>query len=141
MSQPPHGQDDFEQQQRLIQQQEAYRLNQEKQRLKAAQRREKLAWVRNTIVLVLGVLEVLLAIRFFLRLSGANPDNPFAQFIYNLTAPLMKPFSTLFISPTNVDATHIFDVNVLMAMLVYGLLGSLGIALVNYLQGPSPYQR
>jgi YggT family protein len=141
MNQPPHGQDDFEQQQRLIQQQEAYRLSQEKQRLKAAQRREKLAWVRNTIVLALGVLQVLLAIRFFLRLSGANPDNPFAQFIYNLTAPLMTPFSTLFISPTSADATHIFDVNNLMAMLVYGLLGSLGIALVNYLQGPSSYRR
>lgn len=137
MSRTPHGPDNYEQQQRLQQQQEAYRLRQEKRRLEAARRRAKLMWVRNTVILLLSVLQGLLALRFFLRLSGANPDNPFASFIYRLTAPFMAPFNTLFVSPTADAATHIFDVNNLMAMIVYALLGSLAIALVNYLQGPN----
>ncbi|MBE9112552.1 YggT family protein [Nodosilinea sp. LEGE 07298] len=141
MSQTPHGRNEFDHDRELIQNQEVYRLRQEHDRLRAAQRRSRLAWVRNTITLLVGALEVLLAIRFFLRLSSANPDNPFAQAIYNLSAPFMTPFSTLFISPTDADATRIFDLNNLIAMVVYALLGGLGIALVNYLQGPSTQGR
>lgn len=137
MSRPPHGPDNYEEQQRLQQQQEAYRLKQEKRRLEMARRRVRLAWVRNTIVLFLSVLQGLLALRFFLRLSGANPDNPFANVVYRLAAPFMAPFNTLFVSPTTETATHIFDVNNIMAMIVYALLGALAIALVNYLQGPN----
>lgn len=136
MSQTPHGHNEFDHDRKLIHNQEIYRLRQEHARLRAAQRRARLAWVRNTITLLVGALEVLLAIRFFLRLSNANPGNPFAQTIYNLSAPFMTPFSTLFISPTDADATRIFDLNNLIAMVVYALLGGLAIALVNYFQGP-----
>ncbi|MGG6241787.1 YggT family protein [Nodosilinea sp. AN01ver1] len=141
MSQTPHGRNEFDHERELIQNQEVYRLRQEQDRLRAAQRQARLAWVRNTITLLVGALEVLLAIRFFLRLSSANPDNPFAQVIYNLSAPFMTPFSTLFISPTDADATRIFDLNNLIAMVVYALLGGLGVALVNYLQGPGAQGR
>ncbi len=141
MSQTPNGHNEFEQRRELIQNQEVYRLRQERDRLRAAQRRARLAWVRNTILLLVGALQVLLGIRFFLRLSSANPDNPFAQSIYNLAAPFMRPFSTLFISPTNADVSRIFDLNNLIAMAVYAVLGGLGLALVNYLQGPAPYGR
>ncbi len=139
MNQIPNGQDNFEQRQELMRQEEAYRLKQEERRLKAARRRARFAWVRNTIILFLGALQILLGMRFFLRLTGANPENPFAQFVYNWSAPFMKPFATLFISPTSANATHIFDVNNLMAMLVYALVGLLALALVNYLQGRGPY--
>ncbi|MEM6714473.1 MAG: hypothetical protein AAF622_05325 [Cyanobacteria bacterium P01_C01_bin.147] len=37
----------------------------------------------------------------------------------------MRSFSTLFISPTNADASRISDVNVPTAMAVYGLLRGL----------------
>ena len=56
----------------------------------------------------------------------------------NLSAPCMRSFSTLFISPTNADASRIFDVNVPTAMAVYGLLGGFAIAIVNYFQGLEP---
>ena len=65
----------------------------------------------------------------------------FASFIMNLSDPFVAPFATLFISPTNADATRIFDINVLVAMVIYALLGALAIALVNYFQGPPPAQR
>ncbi|MEM9117366.1 MAG: hypothetical protein AAGD09_05735 [Cyanobacteria bacterium P01_F01_bin.56] len=50
----------------------------------------------------------------------------------------MRSFSTLFISPTNADASRIFDVNVPTAMAVYRLLGGFAIAIVNYFQGLEP---
>ncbi len=139
MNQSPNGpQNSAEREQRykLQQEREAMHLRQEKQRLKAANRYRTLAWMRNSIALLVGALEILLAIRFLLRISLANLDNVFASFIMNLSAPFMRPFSTLFISPTNADASRIFDLNVLVAMAVYGLLGGLAIALVNYFQGP-----
>lgn len=139
MSEKPNEYNDFQRQQDLVRQQESYRLQQETQRLKAARRRARFAWVRNTIVLLVGALEILLGLRFFLRVTAANPENLFADTIYRLSEPFMTPFSTLFISPTDVDATRIFDLNLLIAMLVYALLGALAIAIVNYLQGQAPY--
>jgi len=121
------------------QEQEAQRLRQEETRLKMAKRKQVFTWIRNTIILLVGSLEILLALRLFLRMSRANPENTFAQFIYTLSEPFVAPFATLFISPTNADATRIFDLNLIFAMIIYALLGALGIALLNYFQGRNPY--
>jgi len=136
----PHA-DHRERQRQLQEEHEVMRLRQEQQRVKAAQRRQTLDWIRNAIILLVGALEILLAMRFFLRISLANLENTFARFIMNLSAPFVSPFSTLFISPTNADGSRIFDVNVIVAMVIYALLGALAIALVNYFQGPPPAQR
>jgi YggT family protein len=141
MNDNPNQNDEFLRQQELTRQQDALRLRQETDRVRAAQRRRKFVWMRNTIGLLVGSLEILLAIRFFLQVTGANRENPFAQFIYGLSEPFMAPFSTLFISPTDAGATQIFDVNLLIAMVVYALLGAIAIAIVNYLQGQAPYGR
>jgi len=132
---------DVENRQDLMPDQEAFLLQQEEQRLKAAKRQAKFGWIRNTILLLVGALQILLGMRFFLRLAGANTENQFAQFIYNLSDPFIAPFSTLFISPVRGGGNFIFDVNVLIAMFVYSLLGWLGIAVVNYFQGQAPYRR
>ena len=135
MEHRPGGPDNFQQEQEIRQQQEALRLKQEERRLKKARRRARFAKVRNTIALLVGALEILLALRFFLRLSLANPENTFAQFIFSISEPFIAPFSTLFVSPTNAEATRIFDLNILVAMAIYGLLGALAVAVVNYFQG------
>ena len=107
--------------------------------MRAAQQQVRFAWVRNTILLLVAAVgNFLLAIRFFLRLSSANVDNMFARFILNLSDPFVAPFATLFISPTNATATRIFDLNTLVALIVYALLGSLAVAALNYLQGREP---
>ncbi|OKH19279.1 YggT family protein [[Limnothrix rosea] IAM M-220] len=115
---------------------EAQKLKREEQKLRARQQRLFFFRVRNSIYFLVGFLEVLLALRFFLRLSGANPDNLFAKSIYGLSAPFVTPFSTLFISPVqSTDATigqNIFDVNLLIAMMIYGLLGFLAVWLTTY---------
>ena len=68
MNQPPnnpYNPDDREQQRQLQQEREALRLKQEQQRVRGAQRRQALDWIRNAIILLVGALEILLAMRFF----------------------------------------------------------------------------
>ena len=87
-------------------------------------------FVKGVIYLV-AALEALLGLRFLLRLTAANPDNAFAEFIYGLSQPFVNPFSTLFISPTFDGNTNIFDVNVLVAMTAYLALLALFLGLMR----------
>lgn len=135
MNHEPSDRNNLEKRQELMQEQEAFRLREEERRLKVAERRVFFGRLCNGILLLVGALEILLVIRFFLRLFGANTGNTFAQFIYNLSDPFIAPFSTLFISPVAGGGANIFDVNVLIAIVVYALLGWLVIAVVRYLEG------
>lgn len=69
---------------------------------------------------ILGVLEVLLAFRFLLRLLGANPDAGFSAFIYGLSYPFTLPFSAVF-GATAVSGS-VFEWTTLLAMAVYWLI-------------------
>ena len=62
-------------------------------------------------------------------------QNTFAQFIYNLSDPFIAPFSTLLISPVAGGGANVFDINVLIAIIVYALLGWLALWLVKFLYG------
>jgi len=127
--------DHIERRQELIEEEEAFRLRQEKRRLALAQRSMRFDWIARAISYLVGALEVLLILRFLLRLFGANTDNMFASFIYNLSEPFIAPFSTLFISPVTGGGANIFDVNVLIAMIVYAILGWLALLFLRYFQG------
>jgi hypothetical protein len=83
-------------------------------------RRTALYRVWQVIWLVVGIVEGLIAIRFVLRLLGANPDAGFAQLIYGLTAPLVAPFVGLFGTPRFEGSA--FEFTSLVAMVVYALL-------------------
>lgn len=96
-------------------------LHTEEARLAAAQHQATVNRAVEIVYYIVGALLVLLLIRFFLRLSGANPDNTFAEFIYNFSDFFVSPFSTLFISPT--IGQSIIDVNLMVAMIVYAILG------------------
>jgi uncharacterized protein YggT (Ycf19 family) len=69
---------------------------------------------------ILGILEGLIGLRVLLRLLGANPAAPFAQFIYGLTDPFLFPFFGL----TNAPAAGnlVLETYSLVAMFVYLLL-------------------
>lgn len=119
-----------------LQAREVARLNREQKKIDVVKQRVFFNRIENSIYFLVGMLETLLLIRFFLRLTGANPDNMFAQFIYGLSGPFVAPFSTLFISPTeSTSATigdNIFDVNLVIAIIVYGLLCFLATWVVRY---------
>jgi uncharacterized protein YggT (Ycf19 family) len=69
---------------------------------------------------LLGLLEALLAFRFILKLTGANPAAGFTNFIYAVTWPFTAPFNAVF-SKTTVQGS-IFEWTTLLAMLVYYLI-------------------
>jgi hypothetical protein len=69
---------------------------------------------------ILGLLEVILAFRFVLRLFGANPAAGFTSFIYGITYPFAAPFLSVF-KITDVNGS-VFEWTTLLAMLVYWLI-------------------
>jgi hypothetical protein len=73
----------------------------------------------------LGIIEVLLAFRFILKLLGANAAAGFTSFIYNVTYIFAAPFLSVFRSTRIVEGS-VFEWTTLLAMLVYWMI-ALGI--------------
>jgi YggT family protein len=85
----------------------------------AAERRLRFYQVTRIIWTVLGLLEILLGLRFVLKLIAANPNSGFAVFIYGITAPFIAPFALLVGTPTS--GGMILEMTTLIAMAVYAL--------------------
>ena len=66
---------------------------------------------------ILGLVEVLLAFRFVLKLFGANADAGFTHFVYSVTYAFAAPFLNVF-RMTQVSGA-IFEWTTLLAMFVY----------------------
>jgi uncharacterized protein YggT (Ycf19 family) len=83
-------------------------------------RRENALKLQQGIYILFGLIEVVLALRFVLRLLGANAQAGFAQLIYGVTGPLVAPFQGLFGSVQS-DAS-VLESSSLVALLVYALV-------------------
>jgi YggT family protein len=86
----------------------------------AAERRMNVYQATRLIWTVLAVLEVMLGLRFLLKLVGANAASGFGGFVYGTTALFVNPFAGL-VSTWN-SGTSILEVNTLVAMGIYALL-------------------
>ena len=75
---------------------------------------------------------VILLFGFFLLLFGANPDAPFAEWVYRSLTRVMAPFRGLF-EPVPLDGKSVLDVSILFAMIVYGLAALVLRALIEWL--------
>jgi|SRR3989344_5388768 len=69
---------------------------------------------------ILGILEVLLAFRFVLKLLAANPNAGFTSFIYDVSNVFASPFLNVF-KISRVEGS-VFEWTSLLAMLVYWLI-------------------
>jgi hypothetical protein len=69
---------------------------------------------------VLGLIEILLAFRFVLKLLGANPGAGFTSFIYGVTYIFSTPFLSVF-QITQI-AGSVFEWTTLLAMFVYWVI-------------------
>ena len=69
---------------------------------------------------IVGLLEVLLAFRFVLKLLGANSSAGFTSFIYSITQPFAAPFLNVF-RITRVEGS-VLEWTTLLAMIVYWLI-------------------
>ncbi len=89
--------------------------------------------INNVVLYVLGVVGILLAIRMVLLLLSANLT-PFTNFIYDITAPLVAPFSGMFPAPV-VEGAY-FDTASIVAMIVYAIVAWAITALVDLVLRP-----
>ena len=76
--------------------------------------------VQRFIWFVVGVINVLLAIRFALLLLGANQSAGFVDFIYGITGIFVAPFIGIFGEPTY--GRFMFEWSSLLAIVVYSLI-------------------
>lgn len=79
---------------------------------------------RKIIYYLLGIVEILLAFRFILRLLGANPGNAFVNILYSVTTFLLWPFSGIFSTAvtTGLETKSYFEPATIIAMIVYGIV-------------------
>ena len=75
---------------------------------------------------------VILLLGFFLLLFGANPDAPFAEWVYRALRRVMAPFRGLFES-VRLDGRSVLDLSILFAMIVYGIVALFLNALIEWL--------
>jgi uncharacterized protein YggT (Ycf19 family) len=98
-------------------------------------RRDSALRLQQGIYLIFGIIEGLIAIRFVLRLLGANPDAGFASFIYDITAPFLAPFVGMFGTPNFEGA--VVELHSIVAIVVYALLAWVLVKIVKVTMGDS----
>jgi hypothetical protein len=82
---------------------------------------------------VVGLIDTLIAIRFLLKVFGANPA-PFVRFMYDLTWPLVAPFHGIFNSDQ--VGRSVFEPESLVAIVIYLLIGWGIVSLIRILSRP-----
>lgn len=87
-----------------------------------AARRANSNRLMQAVYLLVGLIEALLLIRFFLRALAANADAGFAQFVYAITGVLVAPFTGLFGTP-QIATGAALELSTLVALIVYGAVG------------------
>lgn len=83
---------------------------------------------------IVGLIDVLIAIRFLLKLLGANPA-PFVRFIYDITWPLVSWFHGIF--NTDQVGRAVFEPESLVAIAVYSLIGWGIVSFIRIMSRPS----
>ena len=93
-------------------------------------------WSRSIIYFVLGVLEVILGLRFIFRLFGANENNDFILALYNFSHVFVGPFNNIF-NDQAIGSKSVFELSTLVAMLIYALIAWGLVALTRVLFAPT----
>ena len=82
-------------------------------------------WISRGIILFVYAFAitciVILAMAFFLQLFNANQTAPFVDWVYRAARRIMQPFRGIFPSVEG-EQGSVFDVSMLFAMFMYGLL-------------------
>ncbi|HUF53122.1 MAG TPA: hypothetical protein VMR52_05025 [Dehalococcoidia bacterium] len=86
----------------------------------------------NMLIAFIALLvETVLAFRLGFALGGANPENGFVNFIYDVSAPLVAPFET--IRNEEIVGAGVFEPETLIAMAVYAVAAFLIILFLSIL--------
>ena len=86
--------------------------------------------VARIVYFIAGIITGLLALRFVLALLGANTSNPFANFVYTASHPLVSPFFGLFNYRSQYGVSK-FELETLIAIVVYSVVAWLFVRLMS----------
>jgi uncharacterized protein YggT (Ycf19 family) len=89
--------------------------------------------VTRIVTLLFTVLEVLLLLRFILKLTGANAQQPLVSGLYRITEPLVRPFQGIFPEPAG---PPVLDLAALLAVAFFFLIAALVVAVVRAITSP-----
>jgi len=81
--------------------------------------------VANGIWYLVGFIEIILILRFVLKLLGANPANSFVDLVYSVTGVLTVPFDSIFgvVQQAAGNVSSVFEPSIIVAGAVYALIG------------------
>jgi hypothetical protein len=85
--------------------------------------------ISRVVWFVFGFIEILIAIRFVLKMLGANAEAGFAKLVNGVSDVLVSPFSTLFSTQSVEGAT--FEWSALVAIAIYALIAWGIVALIH----------
>lgn len=89
----------------------------------------------NLLNVFVAIVEGFLALRFALKLFGANDNVGFVNWVYEMSGVLLEPFRGIF--PARVfENQYVLEFSTLFAMLMYALLALLIVALINFVTTP-----
>lgn len=86
--------------------------------------------IESLINFVVGVIELLLVLRFTFKLFGANVAAPFVRWLYETTQPLLNPFRNIFPAP-QFEGRFLIEFTTLVAIIVYMLFAYLILELIS----------
>lgn len=83
---------------------------------------------------IVGVVDIFIVGRFLGKLFGASSQSEFVNFIYQVTGPLVAPFTGIF-GDTG-SRTNVFETASLVAVVVYAVIAWGLIALIRIVTAP-----
>ena len=83
---------------------------------------------------VVGIVEIFIAARFLGKLFGASVQSAFVNFIYQVSAPVVAPFTGIF-GDTG-SKTNTFETASLVALVVYAVIGWGLVVLIRIVTAP-----
>ena len=83
---------------------------------------------------IVGVVDILIAARFLGKLLGASAQSAFVNFIYQVSAVMVAPFTGIF-GDTG-SKTNTFETASLVAIVVYAVIGWGIVVLIRIVTAP-----
>ena len=89
-------------------------------------------FVTRVVNLIVGLIEIALALRILLELLGASASSQFVAWIYSVTSSLMGPFVGAF-PGIFLGLASVIDVNAILAMIAYAIVGWLIVRVLSFI--------
>lgn len=77
---------------------------------------------RNIVAAFFGLIEILIAFRFVLKLFGANAGNGFVKFLYTLTGYFVNLFKGIFAEVTIGSGKAVFEPASIIAIIIVAFI-------------------